>query len=177
MAERIPVRVRDCTCPGQPHDEGDIVFLLPSLSLEGGAAAEYDLLSTQGIEDENRRTYAMLAKWAATFVRYGAVAWNLIRLDEDGRPEPVPFDVESLVADYSLSRLIAEQANLLYTDAVMRPLFEAAKALAPTPNRQQRRSQRGRTKPSTSRPRASTSTPPASSSEPDSDGPLLRIAQ
>jgi len=175
--ERIPVRVRDCSCPGQPHVDGDVVYLLPVLSLEGGAAAEYDLLATQSIEDENRRTYAMLAKWTATFVRYGAVGWNWIRLDGDGRSEPVPFDVELLLADYSISRLIAEQANNLYSEAVMRPLFETAAANAPTPNRQQRRSRTGRTAGSTSPLRASTSKRPASSSEPGSDGPALRIAR
>lgn len=171
-AERITVAV---TAP--PPFEGDEVYLLAKLPLEGGAAAEYDLLATQTIEDENRRTFAMLAKWTATFVRYGAVGWNWTRLDENGRPEPVPFDPEILLDDYSLSRLIAEKANLLYSDAVMRPLFEAAKANQPTPKRPPRQSRTGPTDGSTSRRRASTSTPHGSSSDPGSDGPALRIAQ
>ena len=137
--------------------------------------AEFDLLSTQEIKDEARRTFALLAKWTVTFVRYGAVAWNFLQLGEDGKPEEVPFDPEVLVSDYTLSRLIAEQANALYSEAVMRPLFEAASAVSP--NRAQRRSASGRTGSSTSRPRASTRKPSASSSPDASDGPQLRIAQ
>lgn len=175
MSERITVRVRDCACPDGVHPEGDEVYLLPALSLEGGAAAEYDLLMTQSIEDEDRRTYAMLAKWTATFVRYGAVGWNLVRLDENGKPEPVPFDVEILVADYSLSRLIAEQANLLYSEAVVRPLLEAASKAQPA--RPPKPSPRGRTERSTSPLPAPTSPPSGSSSAADMDGPQLRIAR
>lgn len=172
----VSVRVGDCACPDSPHADGDVVYVLPQLGLEGGAAAEFDLLSTSDLPEE-RRTIALLAKWTVTFVRYGAVAWNRERLDADGRREPMPFDVEALVADYSTSRLIAEKANELYSEAVMRPLFEAARNNNPSPNRAQRRSRRGQTGSSTSRPRVSTPKPSESSSPPDSDGPLLRAVR
>lgn len=163
MAERITVRVRDCVCPDTPHPDGDEVYLLPSLSLEGGAAAEMDLLDTQSIEDEHRRTLALLARWTATYVRYGAVGWNWLRLDDKGKAEPIPFDVEVLLADYTLSRSVAEKANELYASAVMNPLLLAVSS-SPT----------GRTGSSTSKRRASTRKASKSSSATPSDGPPLR---
>ena len=182
-AERIPVRVRDCACPATPHTEpdpvtgldGDVVFLLPALSLEGGAAAELDLMESQGMADRERATRWLLARWTSTYVRYGAVAWNWTRLDENGRPEPLPFDVEALLSDYRVSKEVANKANELYSEAVLGPLLEAAPAAQP--NRAQRRSRTGRTGSSTSPRRGSTPKPSRSSSPADSAGPQLRIAQ
>lgn len=171
----VPVRVRDCSCPATPHEDGDLVYLLPSLSLEGGAAAEFDLMQTQEITDEQRRTFALLARWTATFVRYGAVAWNFLTVDERGRHEPVPFDAEILVADYRISRLVAGKANELYSEAVTAPLLEAAAAANPSPPKKP--SRRGQTGRSTSPRPASISEPPESSSDEPSDGPALRIAR
>ena len=170
----VTVRVRDCACPGTPH-EADEVYLLPSLSLEGGAAAELDLMDSSSITDEKRRTTALLARWTSTYVRYGAVGWNWLQLNEDGRPEPVPFDVEILLADYRLSRSVAEKANELYAEAVLGPLLKAA--AEPPANRQKKRSRTGRTDASTSARPATTSTPSGSSSPDHSDGPALRIAR
>lgn len=177
----IEVRVRDCTCPNTPHDNGDVVYLLPSLPLEGGAAAEMDreyimdgyLEATEA--QKIKLTMRLLARYTETYVRYGAVGWNWRHLDADGKVEDVPFDVEVLLADYSLSRLVAGQASLLYSEAVLGPLLEAAQAAKP--NRQQRRSRSGRTGSSTSRKRASILPPSESSSEPDMAGPALRIAR
>jgi len=173
MAELVTVRVRDCACPDTPHD-GDEVYLLPTLSLEGGAAAELDLLYSNDIA-EARRTLVLLGRWTVTYVRYGAVGWNWLQTGEDGKPEPVPFDVEVLLADYRLSRQIAEKANELYSEAVLGPLLAAV--AGPPPNRQQRRSRTGRTASSTSARPVSISTPPASSSDEPSAGQPLRIAR
>lgn len=170
----VTVRVRDCTCPDTPHPDGDEVYLLPSLSLEGGAAAELDLIESGTISDDRRRTTALLARWTSTYVRYGAVGWNWLEVGESGRPEPVPFDVDTLLADYRLSRAVAEKANELYAEAVLGPLLAAA--AEPPLNRQQRRSRTGSTAGSTSARRAATSKPPASSSPDPSAGPALRIA-
>lgn len=169
--ELVEVRVRDCACPGSPHPEGDTVSLLPQLSIEGGAAAELDLIDVMNAAkdgDSREASYAkLLVRWTATFVRYGAVAWNWI-----GDEGPVPFDVEVLVNDYSLSRLVAGRANDLYQQAALDPLLEAA-----APNRQQRRSRRSSTGTARSRTPGKTRTPRASSSAPGSDGPPLRIAR
>lgn len=170
----VTVTVRDCACPGTPHD-ADEVYLLPSLSLEGGAAAELDLMDSSSVTDEKRRTTALLARWTSTYVRYGAVGWNWIRLDENGRPEPIPFDVDILLADYRLSRSVAEKANELYAEAVLGPLLVAAAAANPSPPKKP--SRRGRTDGSTSARPAPTSPLSGSSSADPSDGPALRIAR
>lgn len=174
----VPVRVRACECPDAIHPDGDAVYLLPSLSLEGGAAAELDReIVMDGFEastEKTRLTTALLARWTSTYVRYGAVGWNFERLDEHGRREPIPFDVEALVSNYRLSKLVAAKANDLYSEDILGPLLEAAKAAEL--NRAQRRSRTGQTGSSTSRKR-STSKPPASSSDEPSDGPALRIAR
>lgn len=169
----IEVRVRDCACPDTPHPDGDCVYLRPTLSMEGGVAAEYDLILTADIADEQRRVFAYLAKLTATFVRYGVADWNFMRHDAQGRLEPLPFDVETLVSDYALARLIGAKANELYSEAVLDPLLEAARAATPPT----KPSRTGRTGSSTSRRKGSTRSPRRSSSPDSSDGPQLRIAR
>ena len=104
------VRVRDCACPGTPHEEeGDIVFLASKLPAEGGIVAEQQMSDVQDVETLTRR-------WLITFVRYGATGWNLH--DESG---PTPFDVEDLLADWALARPVALRAGELYQAAVAAP--------------------------------------------------------
>ena len=129
MPDLVPVRVRDCACPDTPHDEGDIVFIAPTLSLEGGIAAQQDL--TAAFPD----TDAVTRRWLITFVRYGAKGANFID----------PFDVEILLADFTLATPVAEAANDLYSEAVLRPLGLTPSSSSPT----------GRTARSTSRTRKS----------------------
>lgn len=174
MAELEAVRVRDCACPDTPHEEGDIVFVLPKPSIECGAAAEIAMLESA---DQPHPETWLLARWTDTFVRYGAVGWNWLRYDDKARHEPVPFDVEVLLADYGIGRLVAVKANELYQAVFLGPLLEAAEAANPAPNRQQRRSQRGRTAASTSPSKAPRTKPSGSSSPPDTDGPLLQAVR
>jgi hypothetical protein len=105
-----PVRVRDCACPGTPHDEeGDVVFLASKLPAEGGIVAEQQMSGAKDDDDITR-------KWLITFVRYGATGWNL--QDENG---PTPFDVEDLLADWALARPVALRAGELYLASVAAP--------------------------------------------------------
>lgn len=150
MRDLVPVRVRDCACPNTPHDEGDIVYLTPRLSLAGGLEAKGNIVAALG-------NGLMLAElWVATFVKHGAVAWNF--LDEDG--EPLPFDVDELLGDYELAAPIAERADELYGETVARPLVTRIKTL----------SQRGRKGDSTSPSSESTTKPPKRSSRSNSAG-------
>ena len=119
------VRIRDCACPGTPHaEEGDAVFLSPTLPAEGGIAAEQDMTDSGG--DAN----ALTRRWLLTFVRYGAKDWNLTE----------PFDVDVLLADWALARPVAIRAGELYQASVMAPFL-------PTPAK---RSRTGRTPVTTS---------------------------
>ena len=170
MSERIEVRVRDCACPDNSHPDGDVVYVAPKMSLECGAAAEVDLQLVADIADDSRRAVALMVRWTATYVRYGATGWNFKHVDPDsGKTVDQPFDVEELLADYSLSRAVAEKANELYGNGAQSPLFRGA-----VPDRPQRRSPTGPTGSSTSRRRERTPKPSASSSAPSSDGPQLR---
>lgn len=104
------VRVRECACPGTPHsEEGDGVFLAPTLPAEGGIVAEQQMGESRDVDDLTR-------KWLITFVRYGAQGWNF--LDESG---PTPFSVEDLLADWALARPVALRAGELYQAAVAAP--------------------------------------------------------
>ena len=132
MREPVAVRVGDCACPDAPHTDGDIVYLDPVLSLEGGAAAEADIQMVQELP-ERRRTSALIGRWAVTYVVYGAVGWNWTELDERGKSVPRPFDVEVLLADYSRSRLVAEKADELYSEVVTAPFVARVKASRPSP--------------------------------------------
>ena len=136
------VRVRDCACPGEPHgEEGDIVFLAPTLGFDGGFQAETQLLEVAdeiptppGAKDAevNRVGLERLRRvrplWLKTFVRYGATGWNL--LDDDGAP--VPFDVEAILADYALARPVADAAADLYQPTVLAPFLDRQRKRSPT---------------------------------------------
>lgn len=112
MPEPLSIRVRDCACPDAPHPDGDVVYLRPTLSLEGGIAAQQDLVAANGVQDD------LVRRWLVTYVRYGAIGWNWT--DADGAP--VPFDVAVLLDDFTLSSPVAEKGDELYSEAVLRPL-------------------------------------------------------
>lgn len=134
----IEVRVRDCDCPGAPHGEGDVVYVAPTPSLQLGLEAQRDIRESLG-------NGSMLAeRWLVTFVRYGAIGWNFE--DEDGA---MPFDVDVLLADFTLATPVAEKCDELYGEAVTRPLLHRLRTI----------SQRGPTAGSTSRTTGSTPKP------------------
>lgn len=112
MLEREAVRARDCACPNTPHEEGDIVYLLPKPSLACGLAAQGDIAAAGGDGT------VLAQRWLMTYVKHGAVGWNLT--DDKGRE--VPFDLDELLADYSFALPVAERAGELYSDAILRPL-------------------------------------------------------
>lgn len=150
MAEPVKVKVRECPT-GLHNGEGDWVLLAPTLSLDGGLAAEQDLRDVNSSSpDAQERANRIQRRWAITFVRHGATGWNFH--DEEGNG--LEFDVEELLADYGLARPVADQAADLYTDAVLRPFLTLLAARSPT----------GRTGATTSRPRARTRKQSASSS-------------
>jgi hypothetical protein len=122
MPELVTVRVRDCACPHTPHVDGDVMYLLPHLDIDGGVEAERDLVESGGdVRDLTRR-------WLRTFIRYGVKGWNLT--DDDG--EPVPLDVEAIEADWALARPIGNAASDLYTESVMAPFQTAQQVRSPT---------------------------------------------
>lgn len=93
-------------------------------------------------------------RWIVTYVRHGAIGWNFL----DAAGQPVPFDVEVLLADYALSAPVAEKADELYSDTVFDPLVERLNgqsrngrtAASTSPRRQSIRKPRGRSSRATS---------------------------
>ena len=116
------VRARDCACPGTPHGEGDTVSLLPKLSLAGGLQAQADIIAAAG------DGVILAQRWLVTYVRQGAVGWNLVA--EAG--EPVPFDVEVILADYAFALPVADRADDLYSPSVINPLAARLNGLSRT---------------------------------------------
>lgn len=130
MTDPVPVRVRDCACPHTPHPDGDVVTIRPALSLAGGLAAEQQMLEVfgqaplpDGASDAQkdavgaRRALLLRPVWFETFIRHGALGWNLT--DEDG--EPVPFDPEALLSDYGLARPVGDACADRYSESVLAP--------------------------------------------------------
>lgn len=139
MTMPIPVRVRDCACPGTPHaDTGDLVYLAPHLDIDGGVEAERDLVESQGNERE------LTKRWLRTFIRYGAIGWNLT----DAEGEAVPFEVDVILSDWALARPLGDVASDLYTESITAPFVAAQRKRSPT----------GPTAATTSRPRRPTRT-------------------
>ena len=148
MMEPIVVRARDCACPGTPHEEGDTVSVLPVPSLACGLAAQADIVAAAGDGS------ILAQRWLTTYIRHGAVAWNL--LDVSGKP--LPFDVDAILADYTFALPVANRVDELYSDAVLAPLAlrlngqsQTGRTSASTsPRRQSIRKPRGRSSRATS---------------------------
>lgn len=129
------VRIRDCSCPDTPHEEeGDGVYLSPTLPALGGIAAEQDMAKHSSSAD------ALTAAWLVTFVRYGVTGANF-----------EPFSVEDLLADWAIARPVAIRAGELYQASVIAPFL-------PTPAK---RSPTGRTRATTSPRQSQTPSPSA----------------
>lgn len=165
------IRCRDCTCPGSPHRaEGDGVFLADSLPLGVGLTAEQQLIeasdrypvpdgASQAKQDAvaQQRTMHLRPLWYETFIRGCVVDWNLW-----GPDGPIRFDVDALLADYSLARSAGQAATDRFSPEV----------LAPFQNPLPAHSRNGRTGSGTRRPSGRTRTPSESSSpEASADGP------
>jgi hypothetical protein len=118
----IEVRVGDCTHPDDPHEEGDVVYLSPTLPAPGGIAAEQLIGDVFGDELTNR--------WLVIFVRHGVTGANY-----------EPFSVDDLLADWARARPVAIRAGELYLASVTAPFL----------TEQQKRSPTGRTRATTSR--------------------------
>lgn len=130
MLALVPVRVADCSCPDTPHD-GHHVFVAPTISLEGGIAAERVMLevATTKYDDDTARANALTYAWAPVFVRYGAKDWDLC----DSAGNPRPFDLDEILGNYSMARLVADKCGELgYGSAVLDPFL--TKPAKPSPN-------------------------------------------
>lgn len=111
--ERVPVEGLACLCPGEPHPDGDTVWLRRELTPDGALEAA----SNFGDEDvETSITWAFLLN--------GIVAWTF--LDEAGEPVPCTRqNIRRLKWD-SLYPVVKGAEDLGYADSLMRPLVRRA---------------------------------------------------
>lgn len=136
----IPVRMRDCSCPGQPHAAGDFAYLKPQADLSIGLAAHTAIFNS-GTDVEELQV--ALGK---AYTVNGIHHWDL--LNAEGKPLPVSkAAVEAL--SWAAIAPVADKASMLYSDEVLAPLQARASKLSPN----------GRTKGSTSPKRRTTSKP------------------
>lgn len=107
-------------CPGTPHDE-DVAKLRPRL-LPGDAIAALAAFNSEHDSATIQRDLGM------ALLRGGLLSWNIT--DEDG---PIPLSaLEDGTLDWDETlRPIAERANDLYTESLMRPLLDAIRKSSP----------------------------------------------
>lgn len=140
--EPVSVELGACYCPGEPHADGDVVYLAPQLSMPGGMAAQAAI--NEGIKD----SMVMQERLAAIWTRFGIVGWNL--LDERGQPIPVTAENIAAALPYGKGgRLVADKADDLYAEDILAPLVQRLESISGT----------GPTNGSTSRTRRSTAKP------------------
>lgn len=171
--ELVTVRVRDCACPDTPHADGDEVYMVPTVGIELGIATEFDMKAA-GEYPRDRQYDWLMARWAVTFVQFGAVGWNFIRRDDKGNLEDWPFDVTVLLNDYTLGKPVADKGADLYAPTVMAPFFRAAEKQ--TKARRPPRSSNGSTTSETSVSPVSIQSRRKPSSGPSTAGPQSRTA-
>jgi hypothetical protein len=122
-----PVKFRECTCPGTPHDgsdgadDGDIVYLRPALGFAAGAEALRKIIESEG--DVNRIAELV----GPVYIREGVTGWNVV--DESGA---IPLDTAAILDNYTWAYPIAEKADDLYSQVVLAPLL--ARMSAPSGN-------------------------------------------
>lgn len=109
--ELVPVRVSECRCEGAPHPDGDVVYLFPTLTFDGGAAATAALREGVGTPDLDR----VLGR---AYLEHQTAGWNVI--DDEGKA--VPLDRSVLLSDWNLGRPVAERADEMYSEDLLRPL-------------------------------------------------------
>lgn len=118
--ERTRVQVGPCRCPGKPHAE-DWVELHESIPVALGAGFRAALRASGGNEV---RLQGLLAK---VYLEHGIRAWSF--QDEDGRGITVddgafdwPDTVARLLPWDKGGATVADQADALYSEDILRPL-------------------------------------------------------
>lgn len=73
-AALIPVPVGACRCPGAPHQDGDVVYLYPELTLTGGIAASA-AVSSGGTPSQVYQGVAL------ALIEHGVADWTFVNAD------------------------------------------------------------------------------------------------
>ncbi len=119
----VPVKVK-CLCParpdGLPRHEQDYVNLRDRLDFRQAVAVRVDIRETVKAGGSEGELEGMLAE---SYVIHGVESWSLV--DEKNKPLPLTRDNlrNVLLADYDTGQEVANEADNLYTEAVVLPLL------------------------------------------------------
>lgn len=127
-----------CVCPpragGQTrHPNGDTVTLRPRLGFKEAIACRKSIQMLYE-EDDTPDMGEVLASFTESYIVYGIESWTLE--DEDGKPLPVdrPHIRAFLAEHIEEAAVVGDEADGLYTQAVMLPLLvRALSSSPPTP--------------------------------------------
>lgn len=110
-----------CVCPGTPHDS-DTVTLRDRLDFRQAASLKGDivLMKLDNPTASNGETLAVLSEG---YLRHGIASWSLV--DEQRKPLEVnwPAIEEHILGRLDVAFVLADAADDLYAEAVMRPLL------------------------------------------------------
>lgn len=129
MSEPIDVVIRtgDCPCPGTPHLE-EHVFLEPALTLPmaSGAAA--------AIRYADPTAAAQQAALISAYLPAAIRSWSFVERDDAGKVRSVPVTRENMDRLLPWDKggwEVAEQADGLYSEMLLRPLVARLSMLSP----------------------------------------------
>src|SRR5678815_4596499 len=101
--ELVPVPLGYCPCLGEPHADGDTVYLHPELSMSGGMAAQGAISeASDGASIDGLKLQELLAE---VWIRHGVAGWTF--LDDEGGDIPVTPSNLSLIHISEPTRLLS----------------------------------------------------------------------
>ena len=120
-----------CGCPGRPHDS-DTVTLRDRLDFRQAASIKGDIVVFK-LDTPDATAGETLAMLSEGYIVHGIAAWSFV--DEKGKPLPVTrTNIRERVLeapDLDTPMLLADAADDLYAEAVMRPLLGLASPSSP----------------------------------------------
>jgi hypothetical protein len=124
----VAVPIGPCSCPGEPHTEGDYVELRTKLGLAAGTMLQRLVVEANQNRGDNA---AITGKLAEAYLLVGVAGWSFV--DEAG-PVPVnPMTIQDLLLDdFARSATLADKADDLYLGPVLLPLVNRAATSSPT---------------------------------------------
>lgn len=130
MSDSLVAVAVACPCLGTPHSDGDSVFLAPHLSLRGGLVAEATMVRVWtklkmagAVPEPTEASLAVEASLRDVYLLDGVKDWTFT--DESGDKLAVTEDTirDLLLSNFSLGRVVADEADRLYTPSVLDPLL------------------------------------------------------
>ena len=125
----------ECVCPpkadgGIRRPDGDTVTLRPRLDFRAGLAARNEVIILKQ-EDEQASTADILAVLTETYLVSGIVSWSLV--DAKGKVLPVTrASIRAFLDDHPQEAMVVgDEADGLYSQAVIAPLVKRAQASSP----------------------------------------------